>query len=125
MRCSLFDEALFFAATPSQLGLSIENGFEKQLPFQPLRPGSVGFSDNQALKTFILDTLQVNQEKFDQSNDAKVAKSDICGYPHISCLKARPELICQSYTLVLDIEGFAYDRRQPTCCIPWEWDSGY
>ena len=66
---SLFDEALFFAATPSQLGLSIENGFEKQLPFQPLRPDSVGVSDNHALKIFILDTLKVNQEKFDQSND--------------------------------------------------------
>jgi hypothetical protein len=122
---SLFDQALFFAATPAQLGLTKENGFEKQMPFVPLRPESVGFVDNAELKSFILDNLHVSQQTFEQqSSSTHAAAKHLCGYPYSSCIKSAPQLICQSHTAVEEIDSFVYDRRQPTCCIPWEWDSG-
>jgi hypothetical protein len=120
---TLFDQALFFAANPTQLGMTEDNGFMKYMPYQTLRPSDVGMTSNEEVKQFIIDNLLKSQIDFD-SRSPQTSQSSKCGYPNDACVATRPEAICQIHTSLEIIDGFAYDRRQPTCCVEWEWESG-
>lgn len=36
----------------------------------------------------------------------------------------RPEAICQSVQDLIEVEGYFYDRKSPTCCVPWHVKEG-
>jgi hypothetical protein len=35
-----------------------------------------------------------------------------------------PRAICQAIESTEVVDGFGYDRREPTCCVPWEFSKG-
>ena len=63
---NLFEQALFFAATPDDIGLTEQNGFVKSKPYIPTRTKSVGFQNNKELREFLIKNLHDSQKKFDE-----------------------------------------------------------
>ena len=123
----MFDQALFFAASPEQLGLVEEHGFLKSKPYVPAKTTDLGFPDNEALKKFLVNNLQNSQKVFDEklaAGEVQIRPDSDCGYPKPACQEKRPEIICQAHGQLIEIGDFAYDRRAPTCCQPWKWSSG-
>lgn len=112
---TLFAEALFFAASPEDLGLTESNGFDRSLPYKP------DARAHEDVKKMLLDNLlkAQNEHKEDDS-----PQDGPCGYPHRSCQSFKPMLVCQFIGSLKEIDGFAFDRRQPTCCEPWNFKSG-
>lgn len=125
---SIFQESIFFAASPEQLGLIEKNGFPQSTPHLTVDPTQIGFEDNAALKRFILANLEKSRQLFDDmvasSKDGIVWNSGECGFPHHPCQESKPAVVCQVFGRIEVIDGFAYDRRSPTSCDPWEWSSG-
>jgi hypothetical protein len=125
---NLFHSALFFAASPRDLGITAEQGFSRQLPHIPVNPKHVGLENIETAQQYFLNKLHESQVAFDM--EMRSANGDTgpehrdCGYPNAACKAARPALICQSFTALENIDGFAFDRRQPTCCTNWTWDTG-
>ena len=35
-----------------------------------------------------------------------------------------PKVVCQSVLSMERIEGYDWDRKEPTCCVPWEFNDG-
>eukprot|EP00602_Paraphysomonas_sp_CaronLab_P007625 CAMPEP_0185022866 /NCGR_PEP_ID=MMETSP1103-20130426/5566_1 /TAXON_ID=36769 /ORGANISM="Paraphysomonas bandaiensis, Strain Caron Lab Isolate" /LENGTH=649 /DNA_ID=CAMNT_0027555137 /DNA_START=113 /DNA_END=2062 /DNA_ORIENTATION=- len=122
---TIFREAIIFAASPEQLGMTELNGFPMDKPHLPVDVVAAGFESNEALKRFLLLNLQRSQERYDAlPSDQHRTNEKTCGYPNEACVVSRPKAICQSFAHLEIIDGFAFDRRQPTCCDPWEWPSG-
>ncbi len=122
---TLFEQALFFAASPSELGMTVENGFTVDRPYEAVPPSQFGLKTNAEVKRFLLENLKKSQDEFDaRPASASAAPREGCGYPNEACERRRPEIICQAFGALDVIDGFAYDRRQPTCCVPWSWESG-
>jgi hypothetical protein len=182
-------QALVFAASPEDLGLTENNGFLYAKPYIPVRTSSIrNFQTNADAKKFFLDNYKNSQVRFDEAaaiaatiNPAAEKPYKRCGFPDAICEPVRPQLICQMHGEVEVIprhpapapapaataassspeahgqlrasssspsaflqggEGVppsasegsgplhawhsdeAYDRRQPTCCVPWSWESG-
>lgn len=42
--------------------------------------------------------------------------------PHVA--DHGPRAICHAIESVEYVDGFMYDRREPTCCVPWEFSKG-
>lgn len=118
---TVFQEALFFAASPDDLGMTVEHGFAKEEPHIPLPPSAFGMTTNAEVKAYILENLKKSQSAFDVSHPAPEPN---CGFPNAACKVNRPDVVCQVFTDLEVIDGFAYDRRQPTCCSPWTWEGG-
>jgi hypothetical protein len=125
---SVFQESIFFAASPEQLGLIEKNGFPQNTPHLTVNPTQIGYEDNAALKRFIIANLERSRRAFDSiasaSKDGVVQNSGQCGFPHPPCREYKPAVVCQVFGRVEVIDGFAFDRRSPTSCDPWEWSSG-
>ena len=128
---SIFQESIFFAASPEQLGLTELNGFVLGTPHLTVNPTDIGFDNNAALKRFLLMNLKRSQEVFDAGTaDSSSASSYVrkvdgpCGFPRAPCKETRPAVVCQVYGRVEVIDGFSYDRRSATSCDPWTWPSG-
>lgn len=118
---TLFQEAIFFAASPNDLGMIEDNGFLLNIPpYIAMKPLEVGFQTNQELKEFLLNNLLKSQSLYNEKHN----NQDNCGYPNPACHINKPIVICQSYGSLEVINHIAYDRKEPTCCIPWEWESG-
>ena len=162
-----------FAAAPEDVGLTEQNGFSFSKPYLPLQTNLISnFRTNDDAKKFFMSSLAATQAAYDAnvggsgrgSGGSAGAKQGNCGYPDASCVKARPELICQihgAYEVVPEpgsplvkapaeerikvsstgvsaasemslsqskgrawYSDYAYDRRSPTCCLPWQWESG-
>lgn len=120
----IFDQVLFISATPEQLGMTVEKGFTVDLPYQTVQPSDVGMTTMKELKQYILDNLKRSQGSFDNSGNIDGEPAERCGYPEAACHVGRPEVICQAHANYVVIDGFAYDRREPTCCTEWNWESG-
>lgn len=118
---TLFQEALFFAASPDDLGMTVERGFVKEEPFRALPPSAFGLATNADVKAYLLENLKKSQSNFDASPPVSVPS---CGYPNAACHVNRPDIVCQAFTDLEVIDGFAYDRRQPMCCSEWTWEGG-
>lgn len=106
---SVFQESFFFSATPEELGLFEEHGFNRLFPHRALTPGEIGFENNEQVKDYIFDNLKRNQQILTEKN---INEKEIS------------KLVCHSITQLEIIDGFAYDRRAPTSCDPWEWSKG-
>lgn len=120
---TIFDQVLFFSASPDDLGMTVDKGFTVELPFKTVAPADIGLKSNAEVKAYLLKNLQMSQESFDQKLKEKDTDKP-CGYPEAACNPNRPDIICQAHTQLLVIDGFAFDRRQPTCCTEWLWESG-
>lgn len=114
---SLFTEALIFAASPEELGLEDQSLFKKQLPHIPDR------MNHSITKDFLLRRLSESQIRFEKSKPRKKLTNN-CGYPNRPCVQSRPFLACQFHGSFVVRDNFAYDRRQPSCCVPWKFNSG-
>lgn len=55
---NLFEQSLFFAASPEQLGITPENGFGFTKPFIPTRTDSVGFANNSMAREAFMRNLK-------------------------------------------------------------------
>lgn len=118
----LFDQVLFISASPDQLGMTVDKGFQVDLPYKVTVPSEVGLNSNAEVKQYILDNLKKSQAEFDADPPASAAQP--CGFPEAACLSGRPEVVCQAHRNFIEIDGFAFDRREPTCCTEWIWESG-
>lgn len=56
----IFEEAIFFAASPEELGLTKENGLLPTKPFLPVKSASTRFGTNSEIKKFILENLKAS-----------------------------------------------------------------
>lgn len=135
---NLFEQSLFFAAAPDDLGLTEKNGFLKAMPHIPTRTTSVGFANNTEARRFLMKNLRLSQKRFDENLAAQnagrnftiedltssmfksglVSKSSDCGFPNAPCVEERPKIICQALGVLKEIKNLGYDRREPTCCEP-------
>lgn len=61
----IYKESIIFAASPAQLGLTVENKLVPAHPYQVVRTKEAGFENNVELKKFLLATLQKSHERFD------------------------------------------------------------
>ena len=112
---NMFEQALFFAATPDDLGLTEANGFTKSTPHIPTKTTSVGFANNTAARRFLLQNLLQAQKKFDNLQSAQnqggnftdnmrllmsrnglISQDVDCGFPNAPCLEQRPKVVCQA-----------------------------
>jgi hypothetical protein len=111
---TLFQESMFFAATPEELGLYEQHGFSRIPPSQAILPGEVGFENNERLKEYIFSSLERSQqgEGDRQGEGGREEQGKV------------PRLICHSIGGIEVINGFAYDRRSPTSCDEWTWKEG-
>jgi len=115
---TLFAEALFFAASPQDLGLIEANGFHLDRPYEPEH------RNHTETKKMISHWLRDSQKRFDSYKEDHIVYKNSCGYPHPSCVASRPRLVCQFKGSFQVIDGIAYDRREPTCCENWIFSSG-
>jgi hypothetical protein len=124
---NFFEQALFFAASPDDLGLTEANGFGKLDPHIPTRTDSVGFVNNSDARRFFMRNLRKAQESFDakmllqnRSLDANItderikimlwdglvaSKSKIadCGFPNPPCVELRPKIVCQALGVLKEV----------------------
>lgn len=120
----IFDQVLFISASPKQLGMTAENGFPVDVPYEVVKPSDLGMSSNADVKAYILNNLHKSQTAFDEVKEVSRSSIEHCGYPDEACHIGRPEVICQAHHRVILLDGFAYDRREPTCCLEWLFESG-
>lgn len=120
----IFDQVLFISAAPNQLGMTPEKGFSVDLPYQTVKPSDLGMETNAMVKQYILENLKKSQSIFDSGSVEATTSTEQCGYPNAACHVGRPSVICQAHANFIEIDGFAYDRREPTCCAEWIWESG-
>jgi hypothetical protein len=130
----IFRESIFFAASPEQLGLTKANKLVPDFPYQVVRTKEAGFESNVELKKFILDTLKASQERFqaeaiytgrrslrafDSTNTTATKRATSTAQP-----ESGPRAICHAIESTETVDGYKYDRREPTCCVPWTFEKG-
>lgn len=133
----IFDEAIFFAATPQQLGLTVENNLMPPRQYDIIKTKKAGFDSNVKLKEFVLNNLKKSQEAYDKKNNEKNKMlrqaMQVDGFEHLNQSEARllkasannaPRPICQSITAMEMVDGRWYDRKEPICCQEWEFHEG-
>jgi hypothetical protein len=106
---TVFEESMFFAATPEDLGLFEQHGFSRMSPSHALLPGEVGFENNAMLREYIFSSLIASQQR---GKEKGLSETDL------------PRIVCHSISRLEIIDGFAYDRRSPTSCDEWSWEAG-
>mmetsp|Transcript_4780 Transcript_4780/g.8063 ORF Transcript_4780/g.8063 Transcript_4780/m.8063 type:complete len:334 (+) Transcript_4780:220-1221(+) len=127
----IYKESIFFAATPAQLGLTKENKLMPTHPYQVVRTKEAGFANNVELKKFILERLKKSHDNFDAHSATRRSlrtahnasnTEHATTAPHVD--DHGPRAICQAINSFEHIDGYMYDRREPTCCVPWEFTKG-
>jgi hypothetical protein len=106
---SLLEEAMFFAASPEELGLVEQHGFSRSPPSLVVSSGEVGFKDSAMMREYIFSMLEESSER----GKAKGLNDD-----------EAPRIICHSLSAVEMIDGLPYDRSSPTSCDHWKWKRG-
>lgn len=95
--------------------------FWPNVSWNPRLLSEVGFQDFDTLQEYLLQNLAKSATAWDASCPK---------HEGASCRKRRPSLVCQSWVSNDDFVdprsglAFAYDRRAPCCCRPWEFSSG-
>jgi hypothetical protein len=117
----IFKEALFFAASPEELGLTRENGLLPVQPFLTVDVKGTEFGTLEGVKQFVLKQLDKAGEQFDARNGVGGAgKIDYS----TQFSRERPRAICQGVSTLEKVEGYFYDRKEDTCCRPWHIEKG-
>jgi hypothetical protein len=145
---AVYDEAIFFSATPEELGLTKENGLYPEHPSKVIRTSTTGFANNAAVLKFVMNNLKesaskpykyVHRRASDSSRQLGLGDLHEYGKMHhddsssggdyeddYPGRKGRaPRAICHAINYVEYAEdGYGYDRKEPTCCVDWEFDKG-
>jgi hypothetical protein len=136
---AVYNEAIFFSATPEELGLTRENNLYPEHPSKVILTSTTGFENNTAVRKFILDNLKESINKpykyihrrIESSNDfgeyGKLQNEDSINYINdYPGRKGRPpKAVCHAINNIEYAEdGYGYDRKEPTCCVNWEFDKG-
>jgi hypothetical protein len=118
----IFKEGLFFAATPEELGLTTENKLKMDYPYKLVDINAAGFESHDELKKFIFDSLDQSGKEYDD----RIAKTGNSGYnlKQERYSRERPRAICQGIGRLEEVDGYMFDRREPTCCMPWNIKEG-
>ena len=117
----IFKEALFFAASPEELGLTKKNGLKPDQPFKTVDLRDTRFSTLDDVKSFILGNLEKSASDFDKRNG--VGGTGKIDYS-TQFSRERPRTICQGVSTLEKINGYFYDRKEDTCCRPWHIEKG-
>lgn len=117
----IFKEALFFAASPEELGLTAANGLQPAQPFETVDLRETRWSSLEDVKHFVLGQLEQAGEQFDQRNG--VGGTGQIDYS-TQFSRERPRAICQGVSTLEEVEGYFYDRKEDTCCRPWHIEKG-
>jgi hypothetical protein len=118
----IFKEGIFFAATPEELGLTPENKLKLDYPFKTIDINAAGFESHDEVKKFIFAQLEQSGKEYDE----RVAITGNSGYNLIQerYSRDRPRAVCQGIGRLEEVDGYFYDRREPTCCMPWTIQEG-
>jgi hypothetical protein len=118
----IFKEGIFFAATPEELGLTPENKLKLDYPFKTIDINAAGFESHDEVKKFIFAQLEQSGKEYDE----RVAITGNSGYNLIQerYSRDRPRAVCQGIGRLEEVDGYFYDRREPTCCVPWTIQEG-
>ena len=100
---TVFEESYLFSGSPAQLGFGSSKFRPKSKAYEVVPTVQTGFRNNEELKAYVLE--QYNNSL--QSND-----------------KNKPRLICQGKAGTQRLDGYIYDRRNPTHCDEWEFKEG-
>ncbi len=135
---AIFDEAIFFSATPEELGLTTENKLVPSRPYNVIPTSETGFSDNSAVKSFIMSNLQKvaslykSPHRYDRElegqsflrGDGSSWDINSAEYASVTGRSGPPRAICQAIKNFELVDGLAYDRREPMCCAEWDFNEG-
>lgn len=118
----IFKEGIFFAATPEELGLTTENKLKLDYPYKLIDINAAGFESHDELKKFIFESLEQSGKEYDE----RIAKTGNSGYnlEQERYSRERPRAICQGIGRLEEVDGYMFDRREPTCCMPWNIKEG-
>lgn len=118
----IFKEAIFFAASPYELGLTTENKLKLDYPYKTIDINEAGFNSHDDVKKFILSNLEKSAKEYDE----RVAKTGSSGFSLVEerYSRERPRAVCQGISRLEEDDGYFYDRREPTCCLPWNIKEG-
>lgn len=117
----IFKEALFFAASPEELGLTAENNLMPSQPYLTVDLRDTTFSSLEAAKQFVLDRLRQAGRDFDERNGLG-GVGQINRATQFS--RERPRAVCQGVSRLQQEGGYFYDRKEDTCCLPWRVREG-
>lgn len=102
---TIFAGALFISGSPDQAGLTKSAGLVPPQPKLTVDIKKAGFESLHDVKKHIYNSL------------------DIAAATARSKGEKEPFVVCQSLPdIVVDQEGYPYDRRPPTCCRDWEME---
>jgi hypothetical protein len=82
--------------------------------------GKSGYSSLDQVKTLLLEHLTRAQAVF----DGKVARGETVSDASGLTSRTRPAAICHGVAALGEVDGYFYDRREPTCCVPWHVTAG-
>lgn len=118
----IFKESIFFAASPEELGLTTENKLKLDYPYKTIDINAAGFESHDELKKFLF----LNLEKSGKDYDERVALTGSSGFnlEEERYSRNRPRVVCQGVARLEEVDGYMYDRREPTCCVPWNIKEG-
>ena len=119
----IFKEAYFFAATPQELGLTRENQLMPALTYKTVDIQAAGFQTSGEVKEFVLRNLEQAQQEYDRRHQTEPVSPtpDFTDELHS---RERPRIICQGVRNMDFVNGYYYDRREPTCCEAWHMERG-
>lgn len=119
----IFKEALVFAATPHELGLTKQNKLMPDKAYNTVDIKAAGFSDHDAVKKFLLRNLDESGKAY----DSRVSTTKVSDFDYLTDdfhSRERPKAVCQVLQSLEEHDGYFYDRREPTCCAPWHIKKG-
>lgn len=125
---SIFTESIFVDATPEELGLTTENNLFPIRPYKPLKTKNTGFDSNADIKKFVLGQLKRQQKRYLLSDGDSVGSNSsrkmLSTYNKYAKRNGPPRVICHSVLSMERIDGYDWDRKEPTCCVPWDFNEG-
>lgn len=121
---SIFTESIFVDATPEELGLTEGNHLFPSKPYKPIKTKETGFASNAEIKKFVLDQLKQRQERYLLSETNNSSRSLSNTYNKYAKRNGPPRVICHSVVSMERVDGYDWDRKEPTCCVPWEFNDG-
>mmetsp|Transcript_2663 Transcript_2663/g.3992 ORF Transcript_2663/g.3992 Transcript_2663/m.3992 type:complete len:665 (-) Transcript_2663:132-2126(-) len=119
----IFKESIFFAASPAELGLTRENKLVPDKPYHTVDIRDGGFNSLDEVKQFIMDNLDASAKAFDTLHGEGYYTS-VVDMDNDKSSRLRPRAVCHGVSKLEEVEGYFYDRREPTCCAPWDIERG-
>lgn len=140
----IYREALFIAATPTELGLTDDFGLKPEKPYKVIKTKDTAFSSNDEVKAFVLDRLKQGTRLYAAQQSRHMQdKSEVVNVTSTRLLRSGglttqmstpiihdkfrhgpPRVICHSVNRIEEVDGYFYDRIEPTCCTEWDFTEG-